>query len=223
MLQASTSKPMRSVLRPSPALAAHKAQQANYLPKTSSLCAQVAAMHNYSSPSSGPVYSASVSARCPTSRRVAPVLSAVRNGERCFKPYPSQLNSKRKRAHVAEAAARAISEKHSKSISKRRNQDIADVSKRAYHNVLERKRRHDLQASIQELRKQIPDLTCNERAPKMTILKQGASYCKRLAEDQRHLLDKYHKACQRNKELQDYLDSLKKLAAGKDAGRSNRY
>lgn len=45
-----------------------------------------------------------------------------------------------------------------------------ETSKRSTHNVLERKRRHDLKNSYQALRSEIPGLEKNERAPTGVIL-----------------------------------------------------
>ena len=76
-------------------------------------------------------------------------------------------------------------------------------SKRATHNVLERKRRNDLKFSFHTLRDELPDVKENERAPKVVILRQGADYIKKLKSEEVKLLAELDKARKRNQELQE--------------------
>lgn len=58
----------------------------------------------------------------------------------------------------------------------------ASGSRRASHNVLERKRRSDLKFNYQVLRDHIPDLVDNDRVPTAHILEAAVTYIKQLQE-----------------------------------------
>eukprot|EP00039_Didymoeca_costata_P033274 m.41632 g.41632 ORF g.41632 m.41632 type:complete len:250 (+) comp9790_c0_seq2:106-855(+) len=60
-------------------------------------------------------------------------------------------------------------------------------SKRSSHNVLERKRRHDLKNSYQTLRNELPGLQ-NERTPAGTILTKAHQFIKELQKEQKKLI-----------------------------------
>lgn len=51
-----------------------------------------------------------------------------------------------------------------------------EEQKRASHNILERRRRDDLKVSFQTLRVNVPGLSDNQRAPKVTILRKATEY-----------------------------------------------
>jgi len=74
-------------------------------------------------------------------------------------------------------------------------------SKRATHNVLERKRRNDLKFSFHTLRDELPDVKENERAPKVVILRQGADYIEKLKAEEIKLAAELEKVKKRNQEL----------------------
>ena len=63
-----------------------------------------------------------------------------------------------------------------------RSESVQDVSceKRNQHNNMERLRRIDLRDSINQLRKMVPDLTKNERAAKVMVLKEAVKYIRSL-------------------------------------------
>lgn len=73
----------------------------------------------------------------------------------------------------------------SSSASSRNSSDSEESfeGKRTQHNVLERKRRNDLKYSFFSLRDIVPDLTKQERAPKVLILKRASEYIKTLSEE----------------------------------------
>ena len=82
--------------------------------------------------------------------------------------------------------------------------EVEDLeSKRATHNVLERKRRNDLKFSFHTLRSELPEVQENERAPKVVILRQGADYIKKLKTEEVKLLAELDKLRKRNQELLD--------------------
>ena len=76
-----------------------------------------------------------------------------------------------------------------------------EVSKRATHNVLERKRRNDLKTSFHVLREEVPELKDNERAPKVTILRKAKDFVDKLRKDETRLLAELSKERRRNEEL----------------------
>lgn len=52
-----------------------------------------------------------------------------------------------------------------------------DTEKRSLHNNMERQRRIDLRKAFEDLRLMVPGVKSNEKAPKVSILRQAASYC----------------------------------------------
>lgn len=72
---------------------------------------------------------------------------------------------------------------HSK-LQKTIDPDEADtIEKRNLHNNMERQRRIGLKNLFEELKCQIPSLKDKERAPKVNILREAASYCTKLRRD----------------------------------------
>ncbi|VDI53293.1 Myc proto-oncogene protein [Mytilus galloprovincialis] len=64
---------------------------------------------------------------------------------------------------------------------------ISEGGKRTQHNVLERKRRNDLKYSFFTLRDSVPELSNQERAPKVLILKKASDYVHSLNVDNKRL------------------------------------
>lgn len=58
------------------------------------------------------------------------------------------------------------------------------IEKRNLHNNMERQRRIGLKNLFEELKCQIPSLKDKERAPKVNILREAASYCSKLRRDE---------------------------------------
>lgn len=102
--------------------------------------------------------------------------------------------------------------KESKKDIKRQNSSTSDeegdTSKRATHNVLERKRRNDLKTSFHVLREEVPELKENERAPKVTILRKAKECVDKLKKDETKLLAELGKERRRNEELLDRFYAL---------------
>lgn len=102
--------------------------------------------------------------------------------------------------------------KESKKDLKRQNSTTSDedgeTSKRATHNVLERKRRNDLKTSFHVLREEVPELKDNERAAKVTILRKAKDCVDKLKKDETRLLAELNKEQRRNEELLDRLYAL---------------
>lgn len=83
-----------------------------------------------------------------------------------------------------------------------------DLSKRATHNVLERKRRNDLKTSFHILREEVPDIKDNERAPKVTILRKAKDYVDKLKKDEMRLQAELAKERRKNEDLLDRFYAL---------------
>lgn len=56
-----------------------------------------------------------------------------------------------------------------------------DTEKRSLHNNMERQRRIDLRKAFEDLRLMVPGVERNEKAPKVSILRQAAVYCDMLS------------------------------------------
>lgn len=102
--------------------------------------------------------------------------------------------------------------KESKREVKRQNSSTSDeegdISKRATHNVLERKRRNDLKTSFHILREEVPEIKDNERAPKVTILRKAKDCVDKLKKDEARLLAELAKERRKNEELLDRFYAL---------------
>ena len=64
--------------------------------------------------------------------------------------------------------------------------DMEPAEKRNLHNNMERQRRIDLRNAFEDLRVLVPDVCKKERAAKVVILREAASYCDRLGEESRN-------------------------------------
>ena len=88
-------------------------------------------------------------------------------------------------------------------------QGDSDDDKKASHNSLERKRRNDLKTSFISLRKVIPDLEENERAPKVTILQKATDLVRQLRQVHSQQLESLHRERIRQHDLSKKLNRLK--------------
>lgn len=70
--------------------------------------------------------------------------------------------------------------------SRSSSDDEPDTEKRSLHNNMERQRRVDLRKAFEDLRKMVPGVTNNEKAPKVAILRQAAAYCDILTNQECH-------------------------------------
>lgn len=102
--------------------------------------------------------------------------------------------------------------KENKKDFKRQNSSTSDeegdLSKRATHNVLERKRRNDLKTSFHILREEVPDIKDNERSPKVTILRKAKDYVDKLKKDEMRLQAELAKERRKNEDLLDRFYAL---------------
>lgn len=79
---------------------------------------------------------------------------------------------------------------------------------RATHNVLERKRRNELKQRFQYLRDSIPELVCNERAPKVAILQKAFNYITYLKMEEKTMIEESRKQKHINAQLSKRLLEL---------------
>ncbi len=84
-----------------------------------------------------------------------------------------------------------------------------DGTRRASHNVHERRRRNDLNISFQILRGQIPELEDNQRAPKVTILIEAAEYIKEIRVKEEDMQSRLAREVRRESKLLQRLAYLK--------------
>ena len=203
----STRKPAipRSSLNTTPASSTPAPAMSN-----SSMCAQVAAMHNYTAaPSSEPALCSSTpSKRGGTGLANPPLkrfrITAPRSADNDLKLVVRKLQHPKKLRHSGHSTSHGSSK-----LSSRSSSDSEDSEgKRAQHNVLERKRRYDLKSSFHILRDHIPELNSQERAPKVVILKKATDYIwslRRTHSKHQSELERLHRT---NKKLRRHLAQL---------------
>lgn len=96
----------------------------------------------------------------------------------------------------------------------RRNQveesdDIDTIGKRNLHNDMERQRRIGLKNLFENLKDKIPSLREKERAPKVNILREATTLCKKLTQEDHE----YERQLKRRHRLQQRLKFLREQAA----------
>lgn len=79
------------------------------------------------------------------------------------------------------------------------------IEKRNLHNNMERQRRIGLKNLFEQLKYQIPTLREKERAPKVNILREAASYCTKLRRDE----ELHNELAKKNQRLMNKLRNLK--------------
>ncbi|GBP32989.1 Myc protein [Eumeta japonica] len=94
--------------------------------------------------------------------------------------------------------------------------DVPDLEKRSLHNDMERMRRIGLKNLFDQLKEQIPATRDKERAPKVVILREAASLCRRLQAEERE-----REALRRHQTR--LLAKLKKLRSIHAAARSHAH
>lgn len=83
-------------------------------------------------------------------------------------------------------------------------EEIETIEKRNLHNNMERQRRIGLKNLFEQLKCHIPTLKDKERAPKVNILREAASYCTKLRRDEEHyaeLMKKHNRLLTRVRNL----------------------
>jgi len=87
--------------------------------------------------------------------------------------------------------------------------DSDPETRRATHNVLERKRRIDLKKSFERLRECVPNLEKIDKTPKVIVLKKAANHIEDLKREEKELDEQKQKLRQRNEDLMRKLELLK--------------
>ena len=220
------------------------------LPAATSMSAQVAAMHNYSSctgsshhhhhkSSSSASSSSSYKSYHSYSSPHTPSGGSSTSSHKRLRPYSSPASpqssssSKRQKMVVSENDLKSVVRKltgrrshhqqvpqvsspphHSNHNSRSSSdyEDNSDIGKRAYHNVLERRRRDDLRTSFHLLRERVPEIESNERAPKMMILNKSTEYITELTRTHQNLVSELQRQKQHHEQLKKKLTLLRKEA-----------
>lgn len=188
------------------------------MPAAASMSAQVAAMHNYSnaqshssnyhsapqSPSHSP--SSGTKRSRPISMPASPQPAAKRQRSMCQADFNKRVVQKLHHHSHHRSHGRS-----SYNNSRNNSSDSEDSEgKRAQHNVLERKRRNDLKSSFHRLRDHVPEIRCQERAPKVVILKKAADYVKSVRAHHRSLEREYESQKLKRDQLKRRLAELRR-------------
>ncbi|XP_026121975.1 transcriptional regulator Myc-2-like [Carassius auratus] len=124
-------------------------------------------------------------------------------------PPPSPL--KRSRGS-GDSHRSAQSTGRSRSLASRQGVDTEDEEeRRRTHNVMERQRRNELKNCFLRLRDNVPELSNNDKASKVVILKRAKESIRNLEADNQRLKQKREKLRERQERLKARLEQLKRL------------
>lgn len=87
--------------------------------------------------------------------------------------------------------------------------------KRSLHNNMERQRRVDLRNAFDDLRVLVPEVSCKERAAKVVILREAASYCDQLGSDSTNYLKQVAELRRQQERLRARVSQLRRNLAAK--------
>lgn len=100
----------------------------------------------------------------------------------------------------------------SRSLASRQGADTEDEEeRRRTHNVMERQRRNELKNCFLRLRDNVPELSNNDKASKVVILKRAKESIRNLETDNQRLKQKREKLRERQEQLKARLEQLKRL------------
>lgn len=180
------------------------------LPATTSMSAQVAAMHNYSStapsskstlhsytqrqsmsaphtPQHGNSYVSHKHRRQYASGQASPQIFDRKQARRLMGiKHERDLHSVSRKL-TSGSGRRMKHHQYSYSRNASDNEDPSELGKRKYHNSLERQRRNDIKHLFDGLRAAVPALRETQRAAKMTILQSAADHIRQLIEQERRI------------------------------------
>ncbi|KYN05075.1 Transcriptional regulator Myc-A [Cyphomyrmex costatus] len=94
-----------------------------------------------------------------------------------------------------------------------RRDSFEDTERRRLHNDMERQRRINMKESYEQLRRNVPAVACNDRASKVSILKQGTTYIRSLTEIGNTLKTNAAHLKQQNEMLKRRLQHLRNLSS----------
>lgn len=89
------------------------------------------------------------------------------------------------------------------------------IEKRSLHNNMERQRRIDLRNAFDNLRVLVPEVEENEKAAKVVILREAASYCHKLTVKQVSLNKKADELRRTQEQLRARVSQLRRMLAAK--------
>ncbi|XP_067856847.1 myelocytomatosis oncogene homolog [Heptranchias perlo] len=87
-----------------------------------------------------------------------------------------------------------------------RSSDAEDEDRRRTHNVLERQRRNELKHCLFSLRDQVPELSKNDKASKVVILRKATEYVSRLKAEEQKLIAEREKLHKKQQQLRRRLE-----------------
>ncbi|XP_077430059.1 myelocytomatosis oncogene homolog [Vanacampus margaritifer] len=122
-------------------------------------------------------------------------------------PPPSSSN-KRSRAHYASPSARYHHHHHASSRHPAETED--EEERRRTHNVMERQRRNELKNCFVRLRDNVPELSLNDKASKVVILKKARDCIHDLENGARRLQVRRDKLRAKQEELKARLQHLRR-------------
>lgn len=94
--------------------------------------------------------------------------------------------------------------------SRSSSDDEPDTEKRSLHNNMERQRRIDLRKAFEDLRLLVPAVERNEKAPKVSILRQAAAYCDKMTKEDQVYTIQVTELQSRQERLRARLSQLRK-------------
>ena len=97
--------------------------------------------------------------------------------------------------------------------SRSSSDDELDTEKRREHNNMERQRRIELRNAFEELRVLVPAVEKKDKAPKVAILRQAASYCYMLKQTGEVTSTKVTELRRRQEKLRARLSQLRRSLA----------
>ncbi|XP_028667723.1 myelocytomatosis oncogene homolog [Erpetoichthys calabaricus] len=97
-------------------------------------------------------------------------------------------------------------------ISSTKSSDLEEEERRRTHNVMERQRRNELKNCFLRLRDNVPELSNNDKASKVNILKKARECIRSLETNNRKLSKKRDKLQNRQEQLKNRLEQLQRLA-----------
>lgn len=99
----------------------------------------------------------------------------------------------------------------SRSVASRQSADTEDEEeRRRTHNVMERQRRNELKNCFLRLRDNVPELSNNDKASKVVILKRAKESIRNLENENQRLAQKREKLRERQERLKARLERLKR-------------
>ncbi|XP_041060521.1 myelocytomatosis oncogene homolog [Carcharodon carcharias] len=93
-----------------------------------------------------------------------------------------------------------------------RSSDAEDEERRKTHNVLERQRRNELKHCLLALRDEVPELSKNDKASKVVILRKATEYVIRLKVEQQKLNAEREKLQKKQQQLRRKFEQMQRIS-----------